>query len=188
MRPTLNAIFQALIGLCFIFALAVVALDAGVHATPWETADSQGRTMGFNDRFSAEHYRIALGNIRPGQILRPRYFYEWILMAMMAAGVWRLRSDETKRSRATRWFFFGQSALFFFGWLQIAFLQWPGTVAGLLRCTLTREDFVDVPFTWMMAQPPWVVVSLTIAFALPGASLGLKEAAVRAGKLAWSRV
>ena len=68
MHPTLNTIFRALVGLTFVFALAVVALDAGVRATPYETADSEGRTMGFNDQFSTEHYRIVLGNIRPEQI------------------------------------------------------------------------------------------------------------------------
>lgn len=176
MRPTLNTVFLALIGLCFVYALAVVALDAGVRATPWETADSQGRTMGFNDRFSAEHYRVVLGNIRPGQILQPRYFYEWILLAMMAVGAWRLRSDGISGTRATRWFFFGQSALFFFGWLSIGFLQWPDTIVDLLRCTLDREDFVDMPFTWMMAQPPWVLVSFVIGAALPSRSLGIREA------------
>lgn len=186
MRPTLNTIFRVLIGLCFVFALAVVALDAGVRATPWETADSQGRTMQFNDRFSAEHYRIVLGHIRPGQILQPRYFYECILLAMMAVGAWRLRSGESSGTRATRWFFLGQSALFFFGWLQIVFLQWPETLMGLLRCSLTREDFVDVPFTWMMAQPPWVLVSAVIGAALPGRSLGIREASRHlARQLAW---
>ena len=186
MRPTLNMIFLALLGLCFVSVLAVVALDAGVRATPYETADSKGRTMGFNDQFSTEHYRIVLGNIRPGQILRPRYFYEWILLAMIAVGAWRLRSDEINGTRATRWFFFGQSALFFLGWLQIGFLQWPGTVAGLLRCSLTREDFVDVPFTWMMAQPPWVLVSSVIGAALPARSLGIRDASRHlARQFAW---
>jgi len=186
MRPPLNTIFLALIGLCFVSVLAVVALDAGVHATPWETADSQGRTMQFNDRFSAEHYRIVLGNIRPWQILHPRYLYDWILLSMMAFGAWRLRSDEIDGTRATRWFFFGQSALFFLGWVQIGFLQWPGTVVGLMRCSLTREDFVDVPFTWMMAQPPWVLVSSVIGAALPGRSLGIREASRHlARQIAW---
>ena len=186
MRPPLNTIFLALIGLCFVFVLAVVALDAGVRATPWETADSQGRTMGFNEQFSAAHYRIVLGNIRPWHILQPRYFYDWILLSMMAFGAWRLRSDEIGGTRATRWFFFGQSALFFLGWLQIVFLQWPVMVVGLLRCSLTREDFVDVPFTWMMAQPPWVLVSSVIGAALPGRSLGIREASRHlARQIAW---
>ena len=186
MRPTLNTIFLALIGLCFVFALAVVALDAGVQATPWETADSQGRTMQFNDRFSAEHYRIVLGHIRPWQILHPRYFYEWILLAMMAVGAWRLRSDEISGTRATRWFFFGQSVLFIIGWLSLGFLQWPRMVVDLLRCTLDREDFVDMPFTWMMAQPPWVLVSFVIGAALPARSLGIREASRHlARQLAW---
>ncbi len=176
MRPTLDTIFRALVGLCFVFALAVVALDAGVRATPYETSDSQGRTMGFNDRFSAEHYRIVTGNIRPGQILQPRYFYEWILLAMIAVGIWRLMSDGIGGTRATRWFFFGQSVLFIIGWLSLGFLQWPRMVVALLRCTLDREDFVDVPFTWMMAQPPWVLVSFVIGAVLPGRSLGIREA------------
>ena len=105
---------------------------------------------------------------------------------MMAFGAWRLRSDGIGGTRATRWFFFGQSALFCIGWLQIVFLQWPGTVVGLLRCSLTREDFVDVPFTWMMAQPPWVVVSSVIGAALPGRSLGIREASRHlARQIAW---
>ncbi len=186
MRPTLNMIFLALLGLCFVSVLAVVALDAGVRATPYETADSKGRTMGFNDQFSTEHYRIVLGNIRPEQILQPRYFYEWILLAMIAVGAWRLMSDGIGGMRATRWFFFGQSVLFIIGWLSLGFLQWPRMVVELLRCTLDREDFVDMPFTWMMAQPPWVLVSFVIGAALPARSLGIREASRHlARQIAW---
>ena len=188
MRPTLNSIFLVLIGLCFLFALAVVALDAGVHATPWETADSQGRTMQFSDRFSAEHYRIVLGNIRPWQIFQPRYFYDWLLLAMMGVGAWRLGSEERSRTPSTRWFFFGQSALFFLVWMGMPFSVVPETMIRLSRCQLTRGDFVDVPFTWMMAQPPWVLVSLVIAVSLPGEPLGLKDATKRAAKFVRSRV
>lgn len=188
MSLKLNTYFLSLVGLCLAVAIFAVVLAAGVGTTPWDTADSQGRTMQFNDRFSAEHYGIALQHFRPWNLLRAEYAYDWLLIAMLAVGAWCLRSEERSQKRATRWFFLGQSALFFLGWVSLVFLVWPQLVFGLFRCSLTREDFIDVPFTWVLSQTPWVVVSLTIAIALPGESLGLKDAAARVRKLGWSRV
>ena len=188
MRVTLNNYFIGLIGLCLFLALFAVVLDAGIHATPWDTTDSQGRTMQFNDRFSAEHYQIALGHFRPWQLLSLNYLYDWLLMVMLCVAIWCLKTDDRCRRRLTRWFFVSQSALFFFGWMSLVFMLWPRQVFDLSRGNLTREDFIDVPFTWVFSQPPWVVVSLTIAIALPGQSLGLKDAAKFIGKLIWSRI
>jgi hypothetical protein len=188
MHITLKTCFLGLTGLCLILAVFALVLDAGVHATPWDTADSQGRTMQFNDRFSAEHYRIALGHFRPQQLINFSYAYDWLLIGMLSTGMWCLWADERSGNRATRWFFFGQSALFFLGWLALVFLVWPQEIVGLFRCSLTREDFVDVPFTWVLSQPPWAVVSLAIAVALPGRSLGLKEAIRHVRSLVSSRL
>ena len=187
MSMKLNTYFLSLVGLCLAVAIFAVVLAAGVGATPWDTMDSQGRTMQFNDRFSAEHYGIALRHFRPWNLLRLEYAYDWLLIVMLTVGARCLWSEERSQKRATRRFFLGQSALFFFGWL-LAYTMWPQFVLGLFRCSLTREDFIDVPFTWVLSQTPWVVVSLTIAIALPGESLGLKDAAVRVRKLVWSRV
>lgn len=153
---------------CLILAVAAVALDAGVSATPWNTRDSHGATMEFNDRFSAEHYSIALSNLRPRQLLRPRYAYDWAQWGMILCGLWLFMSEERRFRASTLGFFFVQSGLFFVGWLGVIFLEWPLLILHLFRCELTRENFIDVPFTWLASQPPWVVVSLAVGTVLYG--------------------
>ena len=148
---------------CLITVLLTVALDAAVRATPWETRDSMGRAMGFNDRFSAEHYRIAFGNLRPWDLLKLRYAYEWLELAMIVLGI-RLLGGGRSVARPGVWrFFFSQSALFFLGWLALVFTYWPQMLLRLARFEMDREDFVDIPFTWAMAQPPWVLTTFVIA-------------------------
>lgn len=153
---------------CLILAVSAVTLDAGVAATPWNTRDSRGATMEFNDRFSAEHYSIALSNLRPWQLLKPRYVYDWAQWGMILLGVRFFTSKERRVRTVTLIFFFAQSGLFFLGWLQLVFLNWPQIILRLIRCEATREDFVDVPFTWLASQPPWVVVSLLVGAVLYG--------------------
>jgi hypothetical protein len=136
--------------------------------------------MEFNDRFSREHYSIALSNFRPWYLLRPRYVYDWAEWLMILGGIWLLSSEGSRKGKRFLWFFFAQSAIFFPGWFGVVFLQWPQTVASLFHCRLTREDFVDVPFTWFLAQPPWVVVSLGVGSALYGSQRACQPADVPA--------
>ena len=67
-----------LVGLSLAISLLVFALRVGIDATPYETTDSAGRAMGFNDEFSHEHYRIIIGNMSVIGI----GFYEGILVAV----------------------------------------------------------------------------------------------------------
>ena len=148
---------------CLITVVLTVALDAAVRATPWETRDSTGRAMGFNDRFSAEHYRIAFGNLRAGRLLNARYAYEWLEIGVIITGI-RVLGGGGSMLRPWVWrFFLLQSAGFFLGWLALVFMYWPQMLLRLSRFEMDREDFVDIPFTWAMAQPPWVLTSAVIA-------------------------
>ena len=46
----------------FITCAILVMLRIGIGATPYETTDSLGRAMGFNDRLYPDHYFIMLAN------------------------------------------------------------------------------------------------------------------------------
>jgi hypothetical protein len=179
MRITLRTYFLALVGLCFAVTLFSMVLVAGVEATPWETQDSRGGMMRYNDRFSPEHYWIAFGNFRPASLFQVRFAYEWLVLVALLVGAWCLRSEARSARRATRWYFLAQLAVFFPGTLCVLLLYWPILVVQLIGFQANREDFVDLPITQVLTQSPWVLVSLTIALALPGQSLGLKEAFTR---------
>ena len=187
MRITLRTYFLALVGLCFVMTVFSMVLVAGVEATPWETKDSQGGMMRYNDRFSLEHYWIALGNFRPASLLRVRFAYEWLVMAAMMVGAWCLGADARSTRRATRWYFLAQLAIFFPGTLCVMLLYWPIVVFQLIGFQADRETFVDLPIAQVVTQSPWILVSLTIALALPGQSLGLNEAFPRIRALVRSR-
>jgi hypothetical protein len=60
--------FIFLVILSLGFTVWVIGYRGGVGATPYDTVDSMGRTMGFNDHFSHEHYRIIVGNMNLAQI------------------------------------------------------------------------------------------------------------------------
>ncbi len=173
-RP-LKSCFLVLIGLCFAASLFLMVLVEGIEATPRDTQDSRGRTMGFNDRFSPEHYRIALGNFRPGALFRGDYAYDWLLLVAQLVGAWCLWSAPRSARRATRWYFLAQPAVFFIGTLGVVFLVGPILLVELLSFQADRENFTDVPFLELVTQAAWVIVSGTIVRALPGQSLGLGE-------------
>src|SRR5436190_956531 len=66
-----------------MFAVAFI-IRVGIEATPYDTTDSAGHTMGFNDPLSPEHYLIILRHFPFAEILHPAYAYEWLLIAMQA--------------------------------------------------------------------------------------------------------
>jgi hypothetical protein len=67
-----------------------------------------------------------------------------------------------------RWFFLAQAA--FFPLAFPALLLLPLLGARLCTGRMDREDFVDLPFIMIVAQPVWVVSSLFVAFALTQAA------------------
>ncbi|RYG02019.1 MAG: hypothetical protein EON94_06660, partial [Caulobacteraceae bacterium] len=57
-----NRRLSLLVMVSFLFFATMLALRLGLGSTPYETADSMGRTMGFNDPLDREHYLIMLKN------------------------------------------------------------------------------------------------------------------------------
>jgi hypothetical protein len=55
-----------------VFAFAVV-LRVGLGSTPYDTTDSAGRPMGFNDPLHAEHYLIMVRNFHPTELLKQEF-------------------------------------------------------------------------------------------------------------------
>jgi hypothetical protein len=154
------------------FAFAVV-LRVGLGATPYDTTDSVGRPMGFNDPLHAEHYVIMLRNFSPTELLKLEYGYVWILFAAHVLGAGILLSSGRVSSRVCRWFFLAQAALFPVGFLALPFF--PFLVASFFTGRMDREGFVDIPFILAIAHPVWVVTSLAITFGLRGTGLGLSR-------------
>ena len=144
----------------FILSILTVILDVGIWNTPYETRDSHGRPMGFNDPLSAEHYGIIVSNFRVQHLFRPVYAYTWALWIMHALGVgllWRVGSLGASR---VRWFFGLQGALFPVGWL--GFLTLPLTVDWILTRTFDREAIIDIPFIATTAHPIWIATAMLI--------------------------
>lgn len=159
-RPARRAVVWAV-----LLSLAVFAgsawLRGGIGATPYETTDSAGRTMGFNDVFSAEHYGIILRNAS----LRAAWEQlgedsPWAplqhALLLLAHGVllWMLMRCG---ARAIRWFLAVQPVLFFLGILGL--IIFPVSAADLLWFRQSdRESFIDIPWTGIMSQGMWLWV------------------------------
>ena len=72
-----------------------VVLRVGLGDTPYETVDSAGRPMGFNDPLSAEHLLIMAGNFTLGAFFRWEHAYTWLLLAMQLAALYVLISPRS---------------------------------------------------------------------------------------------
>jgi len=148
-----------------LLSLAVFAgsawLRGGIGATPYETTDSAGRTMGFNDVFSAEHYGIILRNAS----LRAAWEQLgddapwaplWHLLLLLAHGVllWMLRRCG---ARAIRCFLVVQPVFFFLGLLGLIVV--PMSLADLLWLRAAdRESYIDIPYIAVMSEGMWLWV------------------------------
>lgn len=154
----------------FIVFVSVVILRIGIGSTPYDTTDSAGRSMGFNDPLYAEHYLIILRNFNPTELLKQEYVYEWVLVAAHILGAGILLSCGSVCSRLARWFFAAQALLFPLGCLALPFLPFL-----IFTGRMDREGFVDIPFIVAITHPVWVVTSLIIAFTLRGNSLGVSR-------------
>ena len=155
MRARLLPVLLVLVSL--LITVLVVALDAGMKNTPWETVDSAGHSMGFNDRLSGEHYRIAVSNFRFSTLGTWPYAYSDLLILAQVVALVALFRDRGSEARGLRWFLGLQGLLFPLGWVALGFL--PNQVLNILRGAETREGFIDVPFVVVTAQPVWVMVS-----------------------------
>ncbi len=158
--------------LSFVFCAAVIVLRMGIGATPYETTDSLGRAMGFNDPLYGEHYRIMVGNFRVGGLFSVECFYEWVLIGMHVVGAGLLLSQRVA-AKVTKCFFLLQAVVFPIGLIAMPLM--PLIVGGFfLGAPMDREGFEDIPFIMMVAQPMWVAVSLFIGFRMRGEKLGVK--------------
>jgi hypothetical protein len=155
-----------------IFATAVV-LRLGIGATPYDTTDSAGRPMGFNDPLDAEHYAIMIRNFDPTELLKLEYAYEWVLLTAHLVGAGLLLSIERVSPRMTRWFFAVQVVLFPLAFPALLLL--PFIVADCTTGRMDREGFVDIPFIWAVCHPIWVITALFITFVYRGSSLGIRR-------------
>lgn len=143
------------------------ALETGMKATPWETTDSLGRPMGFNDPLGAEHYRIALGNVRLGGFIGEGLagsgcFLLWVAMHVLAL-VCVGRFDGVRPARLVA-FFLAQFLLFPAGFPGL--VMNPFLAAEAVRGRVDRETFVDLPFFWVTAHGLWLLVVLVSVFLL----------------------
>ncbi len=146
--------------LCGIIAVFVV----GVWETPYDTTDSVGRTMGFNDRFSWEHYGIIFSNFNFWRLMTLDYTYTWLLLLAHAVGLRILLSSDGERLIRLQWFF-GVQALFFpIGLYGVFFL--PYILRMMVGGALDREGVVDVPFIAFSAQGIWLFASFAIFFVI----------------------
>lgn len=90
-----------LLSFSLLFFVTMIVLRCGLGATPYETADSSGRRMGFNDHLSLEHYIIMARNFRPWQFLEQENVYAWVLLAMHLLGAGLLISERRRWLRST---------------------------------------------------------------------------------------
>ena len=155
-RRRLHAMVAVLISAGILAAAAWFM--GGLNSTPWETTDSAGGTMGFNDRFSGEHYAIILQNASLPAALdalgRTTEFDGNHLRLLLAAHVILLMMLSFASSKAVIRFLAFQPLLFFWGWLGFWFL--PLAVADVLLIhSSDREGFTDVPFLSILGQGAW---------------------------------
>ncbi|MGV3533037.1 MAG: hypothetical protein ACO1QR_11760 [Chthoniobacteraceae bacterium] len=164
-----------------VLAIAVV-LRVGIGNTSYETVDSVGRSMGFNDPLSAEHYWIMVQNFDVADLFRTERIYDWILLGMHGLGAWLLLSARYSASRLTRWFFAFQPVLFPLG-LLFSLFSYAMIFSALIGDLGDRETFIDLPFVIAVAQPVWVVSSMIIFFAMRAPGLGMAQvwSALKAG-------
>lgn len=142
-----------LASLCF--AIAILVFLGGLQATPWETTDSMGRAMGFNDPFHVEHYGIIWGNASVSRTLGQIGPYEVFFLLTHGLAMALICS----RLPRIAWlgFFSIQPLLFHWGFLGLfvaaEFLS--VVIGGRL---MDREGYTDVPFFWFMGHGAWLLV------------------------------
>jgi len=148
--------------LSLVLTLIVVSYRNGLDATPYETRDAVGRTMGFNDSFSHEHYGFIVGRMNLNTIT----IYQGGLVAthlvMMGMLIW-CRSK--KEITGYAWMQF-----FLFPWGVLGFLAWPRYVMMCLNESADREAFVDMPFVQMLGGAVWWIACALIIWQIKRSS------------------
>lgn len=156
----------ALVLAAFAFTLVCLLLSAGLSNTPYETQDSAGRRIGFNDPISAEHLGILIRNVRLHTLRTPEALYLELQLAITAFVGWQLAGIHTGTWRRLRGFLLAQAIVFPFG--VIGWYRMPYFVRRLAAGTLDREDFIEGFAGLFPPQSFWVAVAFTSFVVLGG--------------------
>jgi hypothetical protein len=88
--------------------------------------------------------------------------YEWLLVGAHFLAIGLLVFEE--RMKLTLRYCLLQPLIFPIGFL--GFICVPGYAVGIIRNSLDRESFIDIPFIWIMAHFVWICVALVMAWTL----------------------
>ena len=145
-----------------VFCSLVFALEIGLSSTPYETVDSMGRPMGFNDSFRSEHYWIMASNIGIEGLVRYENYYSGMLLGAHLFGFVAIFLSRRKEWLWTRWYFAIQGFIFPLGWIGLFFF--PFNVSAIVSGDLDRESVIDIPFTTMITNPVWFITASVVFF------------------------
>lgn len=158
-------------------------LMGGIEATPYSATDSQGRTMGFNDVFSAEHYDLVLHNAGWVQTFKHLagddfWFHHLALLVAHVALLLFLAKSEVRTLRIFLWC---QPVIFFLGWLGFWIL--PFAIMDLLwGHTNDREGFIDIPYVAIMSQGAWFLACAIVLLVVEISRLRWRRNLVSGGR------
>ena len=140
-------------------------LEIGLENTPYETRDSSGRSMGFNDPFSLEHYEIMARHFEWKDLVVADNWYSWILLFSHAIGFVVIAKVGTGTAVWTRWYFAGQWFVFPLGLVALPFF--PSIIHSILGGTLDREGVIDPPLlVYALNHPIWCIAASLTFFVL----------------------
>jgi len=156
--PRISQQLRRSLVIAVLLSFAVLAASAwlrgGVGATGYDVTDSQGRRMGFNDVFSAEHYSIIVKNAGWKHAVEQMRPHDWLLAAFHPVMILLICAAGP---RLVKTFLYAQGAIFYWGW--------PGLCAAplaladaLILHTSDREGFVDIPYISLVSQGAWLWV------------------------------
>ncbi|HEX2747965.1 MAG TPA: hypothetical protein VHM91_08205 [Verrucomicrobiales bacterium] len=146
-RPLVLAVLVS-----FLVLLGSAWIRGGVGSTSYDTVDSQGRKMGFNDVFSAEHYGIILRNASWEAAIHQMEKYDCALAAAHGLILFLIFHLPSRHLKAVLWL---QPVLFFWGVIGLYAL--PLEAADLLYFhSSDREGFIDIPYISILGQGAWL--------------------------------
>jgi hypothetical protein len=147
-----------------IWLMGATVPAVGIDNTSYEARDSRGRTMGFNDKLSLEHYAIILRNFRISSVFSLRYVSEWLLFAMHIVGI-LLVTGKWFESKLAKAFFLLQMFL-----LPVALFGAGLLVADAVAIPagrMDREAFTDLPWSPLVSLPFWFVTCVFALYLMP---------------------
>ena len=158
MKTSTRCLFVALI--CFNFALYVAAtmLEAGYYNTPYETKDSKGNPLGFNDTITMELYGIMFLNADWNSFCKRIGVYSGLYVLTQFVGLIAVVTTKEMNEAKAKWrmyYFFLQPVLFPAGWLGLLLL--PVFLLGADGETITD----GIPLGWIF-QPVWFAICISL--------------------------